>query len=355
MLKKLSLSIVGWLAIQPFACETKANSILEGLYAIMSGASPLTMVPEEFHRATGSILQDDPFIAAGRADPQSAAVCSVIGLCKDKTQEAATGSLVEINRRPVVLTTAQLHNPTHVEFFRADGSSAVHKVTNAVSKGTIDSENLKPSDVQVLFLDQIPTVTPLRLATKTPFDIVKALCREGSLKTIGWGKYYTQLQGANGLVNSGFAMQQTPVRINLKRPQDSIYNIFDLESRVGYNPFALETHLAEGFVGAPVFNERGDVESLISGSTNPLKEKPSMIYLRYGANFGSLTALGVWVAKQGRHFDAIDRFAFGVSFAWCLNNLKNAPTGVFNVVGHQPLSYAEQDWLRKVVPEAPSE
>ena len=354
MLKKLSLSIVGWLAIQPFACETKAT--LGGVYAAMSGASPLTMVPEEFHRATGSILTDDPFIAAGRADPQSAAVCSVIGLCKDNTsQEAGTGSLIEINRRLVVITTAQLHNPTHVEFFLADGSSAVHKVTNAVSKGTIDSENLKPSDVQVLFLDQTPTVTPLTLATKMPIDIVKVFCREGWLKTIGRGNYYTQLQGADGSVNPGFARQQTPVRINLKRHQDSIYNIFDVESRVRYNPSRLETHLAEGFVGAPVFNERGDVESLISGSTNPLKEKPSMTYLRYGANFGTLTAFGVWAAKHGKHFGVIDRFAFAVSVAVCLNNLRNAPTWVFNVVGYQPLSYAEQDWLRKVVSEIPSE
>ncbi len=108
-------------------------------------------------------------------------------------------------------------------------------------------------------------------------------------------------------------------------------------------------------MGAPVINECGDVESLISASTHQLKEKPSMVYLRYGANLATLTALSVWAEKQGRHFDAIDRVAFGGSFAWCLNNLKNSPTGVFNVVGHQRLSYAEQDWLRKVVPEVSSE
>ncbi len=72
--------------------------------------------------------------------------------------------------------------------------------------------------MQVLFLDQIPTVTPLRLATKTPFDIVMERYRDESLKTIGRGNYYTQLHGTNGSVNPGYAMPQTSVRIDLKRP-----------------------------------------------------------------------------------------------------------------------------------------
>lgn len=125
-----------YLTLQSYINENRAASLSVLLYSAMFKDSPFTVELAESYNV-GALYQIDPYLAAGRADPHSAAVCRESQI-KEGPVKLATGALVNIKGRPVVITTATFENPVQVEFFGIAATLGACGIKYGLPKNRLD-------------------------------------------------------------------------------------------------------------------------------------------------------------------------------------------------------------------------